>query len=464
MANETILVVDDRQNSRFLLDVQLKNWGFAPLLAASGAQALEILAGRPVDLIISDLVMPVMDGMQLLVAVRKLCTETPFILLTAYGSVDVAVEALKKGASDFLQKPFKHEDLLAVIRRKLARRQEAGQDGDQQLLTSGHYNFQHIVSTSPDMIRALQMAEQVTAYPQTTIALYGESGVGKEVLARAIHTGSGREEGRFVAVNCAGIPTTLLESELFGHVRGAFTGADRDRAGMFDLADQGTILLDEIGDMPLELQAKILRVIQERTYTPLGSNRQVKVDFRIIVATHHDLQQMVRRGRFRTDLYHRINTFPITIPPLRERKEEIPLLVSHFLLQLRSQLGKKLPGVSKRGMDFLLGYDWPGNIRELRNSLERAAILVDGELINPAHLAFLGGSRVDAKRQSSKHPGLRGGDKERFELYLTLDPEEFSLDAVINKVLEVTLARCNNNKSLAAQMLKTDRRIFYRAK
>lgn len=464
MANETILVVDDRENSRFLLDVQLRNWGFATLLAETGAQAIESLAQHPVDLVISDLVMPGMDGMQLLAAARELCPETPFILLTAFGSVTAAVEALKKGASDFLQKPIKHEELLVIIRRKLARGPQPNEAAQTERHRGSQHNFQEIVSKSPDMIRVLQMAEQVTAYPQTTVALYGESGVGKEVLARAIHAGSNLAQDRFVAVNCAGIPATLLESELFGHVRGAFTGAERDREGMFDLADRGTILLDEIGDMPLELQAKILRVIQERTYTPLGSNRQVKADFRIIVATHHDLREMVRRGRFRTDLYHRINTFPITIPPLRERKEEIPLLVGHFLHQLRSQLGKKLPGVSKRGMDFLLGYDWPGNIRELRNSLERAAIMVDGELINPGHLSFLGGTRVDAKRKGAQQPGLTGGDQESFELNLSLEPEEFSLEAVINQVLQVTLARCNNNKSLATQMLKTDRRVFYRAK
>jgi len=307
------------------------------------------------------------------------------------------------------------------------------------------------------------MAEQVSAYPRTTVAVYGESGVGKEVLARSIHFASGHPENRFVAVNCAGIPATLLESELFGHVRGAFTGADRDREGMFDLARGGTILLDEIGDMPLELQAKLLRVIQERSYAPLGSSRLLKADFRVIVATHHDLQQLVRQGRFRADLYHRINTFPITIPPLRERREEIPLLVSHFLQQLRCELGKHLPGISKRGMDFLQGYEWPGNIRELKNSLERAAITVDNELIGPAHLSFLRGTR-GGKRPGLSRNTLIGGGAENFELQLTLGPEEFSLDAVVSKLLEVTLARCNNNKSLAAQVLKTHRRIYYRFK
>ena len=295
------------------------------------------------------------------------------------------------------------------------------------------------------------------------MALYGESGVGKEVLARAIHAASGRPEERFVAVNCAGIPALLLESELFGHVRGAFTGADRDREGMFAVAQQGTLLLDEIGDMPLELQAKILRVIQERTFTPLGSNRQVQVDFRVMVATHHDLKQLVRQGKFRSDLFHRISTFPMTIPPLRERKEEIPLLSSDFLNHLRREMGKSLPGISNRGMDFLVGYDWPGNIRELKNSLERAAIMVaDHEFINPSHLSFLSGKK--SGRHDRPKRRLSGGSDEPFELHLTLDSEEFSLDAIISKVLDMTLARCNNNKSLAAQLLKTDRRVYYRRK
>lgn len=462
MANETILVVDDQKLERCLLDMQLRKWGFVPLLAETGEQAIKILVENQVALILSDLVMPGIDGMKFLTLTRERFPEIPFVMFSACGSIYSAVEALKKGASDFVQKPFNAEELLVIINKSLAYRQLSEENRKLKLQLSDQYSFQQIVTKSPEMTRVLQMAEQVAAYPQTTVALYGESGVGKEVLARAIHFGSGRPENRFVAVNCAGIPAPLLESELFGHVRGAFTGADRDREGMFDLANQGTILLDEIGDMPLELQAKLLRVIQERCYTPLGSSRQVKADFRIIVATHHDLRQLVRQARFRADLFHRINTFPITIPPLRERKEEIPLLVNHFLGHLRSELGKPVPGISKRGMDFLLGYDWPGNIRELKNSLERAAIVVGNELINPSHLSFLGAA--DERRPRGGRDGLSGGGEENFELQLTLKPEEFSLEAVIGKVLEITLARCNNNKSLAAQILKTDRRIFYRPK
>jgi DNA-binding NtrC family response regulator len=463
MANETILVVDDTMLARLQLDTQLKDWGFATILAENGVQALKSLVENRVDLILSDLVMPTMDGMKMLAHARESFPDIPFIMLSGQGSIDTAVAALRQGASDFVQKPFVGDELLASIRKSLDFRQITEANRKLKLQLGDQYSFQQLVSKSAGMTAVLQMAEQVSAYPKTTVALYGESGVGKEVLARAIHFASGRPENRFVAVNCAGIPATLLESELFGHVRGAFTGAERDREGMFDLAREGTLLLDEIGDMPLELQAKLLRVIQERSYTPLGSSRQVQADFRIIVATHHDLRQHVRQGRFRADLYHRINTFPITIPPLRERREEIPLLVGHFLQHLRAELGKHLPGISKRGMDFLQGYDWPGNIRELKNSLERAAITVDNELISPAHLAFLSATR-GSKRAGSGRNSLVGGGAENFELQLTLAPEDFSLDAVVGKLLEVTLARCNNNKSLAAQVLKTDRRIFYRSK
>ncbi|WP_239026964.1 sigma-54-dependent transcriptional regulator [Geomonas oryzisoli] len=438
----------------------LQAWGFCSVFAQSASEGLRLLSECNIDLVILDLVMPEMDGIQFLSQTRELFSHIPFIVLSAHGSVDAIVASIKQGATDFIAKPFNSSDLSASITKSLNAGNTAGPATG---LSSGTYSFQQIVSRSPKMCSVLQMAEQVVSYPQTTVALYGESGVGKEVLARAIHAGSGKADHRFVAVNCAGIPATLLESELFGHVRGAFTGADKDREGMFGLARQGTILLDEIGDMPLELQVKLLRVIEDRSYLPVGSNRSVKANFRIIVATHHDLRHLVQQGRFRSDLFHRVNAFPITIPPLRERKEEIPLLVNKFLGYLRKEMGKPLPGISKRGMDVMLGYDWPGNIRELKNSLERAAIMVDNELIGPSHLAFLNAGHPVGRGERRKLR-LSGGNDQPFELHITLEPDEFSLQAIINKALHITLTRCNNNKSLAAQLLKTDRRVFYRTK
>lgn len=463
MAPATILVVDDDHYCSSLLEIHLEELGYIPVLASGGQEALRLLAEDEIDLVLSDLVMPEMDGLELLKQVTSGYPGIPFIIMTAYGEVGNAVAALKHGARDFIQKPISKDELHATIGNALDYHRLSEENRKLREQLRGRHSFQQIVSTSPAMIRALRLAEKVVPAASTTVAIFGESGAGKEVLARAIHYSGERLENRFVAVNCAGIPAMLLESELFGHVKGAFTGADRERAGKFDLAQQGTILLDEIGDMPLDLQAKLLRVIQEREYEPLGSNRKVPADFRIIVATHRNLADLVKRGEFRADLFHRITTFPITIPPLRERKEDIPLLTAHFLDQLRNELGKPLPGVSQKGMHFLVNHSWPGNVRELKNCLERAAILVDNELINPVHLCLSEADDGDGVEDTVR-PCADADDESLFQLHIAMKHDDFSLDAVIDKVLELTLKRCNHNKSLAAQLLKTDRRIFYRRK
>jgi DNA-binding NtrC family response regulator len=459
-----ILVVDDDQFCSALLEVHLEEMGYSSLIASGAREALGLLAENKIDLVLSDLVMPEMDGMALLKQVKGKYPAIPFIIMTGYGGVDNAVAALKQGAHDFVQKPISIDELHAAIGNALDyhRLSEENQKLREQL--RGTYCFRKIVSTAPAMIRALKLAEKVVPAVSTTVAIFGESGSGKEVLARAIHYSGEALENRFVAVNCAGIPAALLESELFGHVKGAFTGADRDRAGKFDLARKGTILLDEVGDMPLELQAKLLRVIQEREYEPVGSNRKIAVDFRIIVATHRDLADLVRRGEFRNDLYHRITTFPITIPPLRERKEDIPLLTTYFLNQLREELGKPIPGVSRKGMELLINHSWPGNVRELRNALERAAILIENELINPIHLTLIDSNAEKTSGNATSGNSFASGAEDLLQLHIAIKQEDFSLDAVIDKVLEMTLQRCNNNKSLAAQLLKADRRVFYRRK
>jgi transcriptional regulator with PAS, ATPase and Fis domain len=305
---------------------------------------------------------------------------------------------------------------------------------------------------SQKTINILKMAGKVAKTMYTGVAIYGESGSGKEVLARAIHHASGKKDGSFVAVNCAAIPAALLESELFGHKKGSFTGADSDRQGKLDLAQQGTMLLDEIGDMPLDLQTKLLRVLQERTYERIGSNQPIKANSRIIATTHRDLQKMVTDGLFRQDLYHRINLFPITLPPLRERKEDVPILVEHFLEIFRQDFGRQLPGISPEAVDVLSGYHWPGNIRELKNCLERAAILANEELIRPKHLNLL----------DSKADGIVMNNNENISLTITLGTGEFSLDAAIDRILEIALERCGNNKARAAEFLKVDRKMFYR--
>ncbi len=449
MEQAVILIVDDTESSRFMLKLQLEEWGYEVLAAADGQGALAILGSEPVDLVLSDQVMPGMDGIELLRSAKKLNADIPFIILTAHGSIHKAVVSIRKGADDYLEKPYAADELGAAIERALKYSRLSREHRELTEYLSTMRGFQTVVTRSPLMGTVLEMAKKVAQTPQTTVAIFGESGTGKEVLARAIHSASGFLENRFVAVNCAAIPANLLESELFGHIKGAFTGADRDREGKFEAARQGTILLDEIGDMPLELQAKLLRVLEERSYCRVGSNRPAKVECRVITTTHRDLEQMVRAGKFREDLYHRICLFPLTIPPLRERSEDIPLFVAYFLDVFRKHLGKQLPGVSQAAMKLMCEYKWPGNVRELRNCLERAAILTDEELIRPDHLNIAG---VAVPTDS---PG-------NIRLDISLPAGEFSLDAAVDRILEIALEKCHGNKSRAAALLKVDRKVFYR--
>lgn len=453
MTQKIILVVDDKESERLLLEVHLREWGFTPLPAQNGIEALELLKANHVDLIVSDLMMPHMDGLQLLrEGIAAGYGDIPFIMMTAYGSIDNAVASIKQGAADYILKPLNFEDLHASVKHALSYiRLKKTKDVQGESLPD-FYRFQNITTKSPGMINILKMAEKVAKTMYTGVAIYGESGSGKEVLARAIHQASGKKDSSFVAVNCAAIPAPLLESELFGHKKGSFTGADSDRQGKLDLAQGGTMLLDEIGDMPVDLQAKLLRVLQERTYEKIGSNQPIKANFRIIVTTHRDLQKMVKDGLFRKDLYHRINLFPITLPPLRERKEDVPLLAGQFLEIFRQEFGRQLPGISPEAMNVLSGYHWPGNIRELKNCLERAAILAHEELVRPKHLNIL----------SSKTEGMAFDGNEHISLNITLGAGEFSLDAAVGRILEIALERCDNNKARAAELLKVDRKMFYR--
>lgn len=455
MEEITILAVDDTQSSLFLLELQLKEWGYKTLLAGSGQEALEILEINPVDLIISDQVMPEMDGIELLHVVKKQYEEIPFIMLTAHGSIDKAVMSIKRGADDYFQKPYNVDELKIAIEHSLSYSRISKENKELKDYLNSLHGFQNIVTESPQMLNAIELAAKVVKSPDTTVAIYGESGSGKEVLARAIHSASDKMESRFIGVNCAGIPSNLLESELFGHVRGAFTGADRDRKGKFDLAQDGTLLLDEIGDMPLDLQAKLLRVLQERTYERVGSNQQIKVNVRIITTTHRDIAKLVKAGKFREDLFHRINSFPITLPPLRTRKGDVPLLVNYFIERFRMELGKNIPGISQAAMDVLVDYHWPGNVRELKNCLERAAILIDKELIKPCHVSVVG---------DSQDAGDVTLDDSKIRITISLDPEEFSLDSAVGHILKVVLDRCGNNKARAAELLKVSRKVFYRKK
>jgi DNA-binding NtrC family response regulator len=456
MNTSTILIVDDEEIFLLSLKNNLACLGYAVVSATTGREALTLLKEQTIDLVITDLNMPEMDGIQLILSIKEHLPALPVVVFTAKGSIESAVDAIRQGAFDYLEKPFNPQTFDLVLRRALEFGRLSGENQRIRGHYSERYSFQNIVTQSPTMRQVLELGSRMADSPRTTISLTGESGVGKEVLARAIHSASGGLADNFVAVNCAAIPESLLESELFGHVRGSFTGAERDREGKFSQAKGGTVLLDEIGDMPLALQAKLLRVLEERTFEKIGSNTPLQADFRVIVATHRNLADLVQSDTFREDLYYRINVVPMTIPPLRERKEDIPLLVDFFLKLFRKHRGKALPGVSKKSLELLNAYMWPGNIRELRNVLEYATILISDELIRPEHL------RLPVTQQSVS--ATQGGDM--IDYHVTLPVEGLTLESIQNdftgKILNITLNSCNGNKTKAANILKVNRKIFYR--
>jgi DNA-binding NtrC family response regulator len=460
MSHPTILVVDDQQIMLFLLETHLLQAGFTPLTAGSGSEALAVLAGQSVDLVISDLIMPEMGGIQLLERIRELHPGIPVIVITSHGSVESAVEAMRQGAYDYLEKPYNPDDLRMTIQRALDYQHMVRENEQIRGLLRERFSFQSIVTVNPAMKQLLELASKVVPARQTTVAIFGESGSGKEVLARAIHFAGKGLPNSFVAVNCAAVPEHLLESELFGHLRGSFTGADRDREGKFALARGGTLLLDEIGDMPLGLQTKLLRVLQERVFERIGSNDQIAATCRVIVATNRDLREQVAAGRFREDLFHRINVFPLTLPPLRERREDIPMLCEHVFEQLRQHLGKPLVGIADQAMRLMLEYPWPGNVRELRNCLERAAILTGDGVIRPEHIGICAQQPAALQSPGPGAPGGIGPDSVSYTL--TLPAGELSLEALTARILADTLERCGGNKSRAAQFLKISRKAFYR--
>ncbi|GFO59277.1 Fis family transcriptional regulator [Geomonas silvestris] len=460
MPEPRILVVDDQQIILFLLETHLRQGGYHPLLAASGREALALLEEQPVDLMITDLIMPEMGGLELMERVRERFPELPIIVITTNGSVEGAVEAMRRGAYDYVEKPYNPDDLHLTIKRALDYHHVVRENEQIRGLLKERFSFQSIVTANPAMKEVLRLASKVVPARQTTVAIYGESGTGKEVLARAIHFAGKGLPNSFVAVNCAAIPDHLLESELFGHLRGSFTGADRDREGKFSLARGGTLLLDEIGDMPLALQTKLLRVLQERVFERIGSNEQIGATCRVIVATNRNLQELVAAGKFREDLYHRINVFPLTLPPLRERPEDIPILCEHVFEQLRQHLGKPLAGISESALRLLMEYPWPGNVRELRNFLERAAILTEDGEIKPEQVTWAGQGSAVPPRSSA--PAAVQLDSDSVSYTLTLPRAELSLEALNERILALTLERCGGNKSKASQMLKIGRKAFYR--
>ncbi|MBR3192354.1 sigma-54 dependent transcriptional regulator [Bosea sp. (in: a-proteobacteria)] len=383
--SHSILVVDDEMRLADVLAAALEDLGYRATAVHSARAALIELERARFDLVLTDLRLPVMDGRALLREVRSRWPEVPVIIITAFAAVRDAVDLVKEGAFDYIAKPFEIDDVSATIRRAL-RLADVVRDNERlRSELEGRYSFDTLIGSSAAFRRVI---EQVTEVCETkaTVLLNGESGTGKELVARAIHFNSPRRDKPFIAVNCAAIPETLLESELFGHVKGAFTGALANRTGRFAAADGGTLFLDEIGDMPLPIQAKLLRVIQERSFEPVGATRTQTVDVRLVAATHKDMRQAVDTGSFREDLFYRLNVFPIMLPPLRDRADDIPLLSLHFLAELAESMGKRASGFSPAALAAMTAYDWPGNIRELHNCIERAVIVAKTPTIDVTDL------------------------------------------------------------------------------
>jgi two-component system response regulator AtoC len=380
-----VLIVDDEPSLRHVLQAILAREGYEVETAEGGEAALERLKARPADLVITDLKMPGMDGMGLLAALRAEVQPTTVIVMTAYGSTETAVAAMQAGAYDYISKPFRPEEILLTLRK--AEERERLRQENQNLRTQlrRELGLGGIIFRSNAMSEVLHTVEKAAPY-KSTVLITGESGTGKELVARAIHSASQRAGRPFVAVNCGAIPPALLESELFGHIKGAFTDAVRDRRGLFEEANGGTLLLDEIGELPRELQVKLLRVLQEEEIRRVGGTKEIPIDVRILAATSRNLAREVEAGRFREDLFYRLNVMHIELPPLRERREDIPVLWEHFLRRANERLGTRVRGIAPEAMERLLGYDWPGNVRELENAVERALVLSEGEVLGSGEL------------------------------------------------------------------------------
>jgi two-component system response regulator AtoC len=380
-----VLVVDDEENLRLVLKTLLKRQGYEVETAASGEEALALVDAFGPDFILTDVRMPKMGGLDLLATLKAKGSDATVIVMSAYGNVDLALEAMKAGAYDYVQKPFKPDEIVLALRK--AEEREALRRENRALREEirKEHQFEQILAKSQSMQDIFRTIAKIADF-KTTVLISGESGVGKELVARALHKRSARRSGAFVAVNCGAIPENLLETELFGHKKGAFTDATADRRGLFEEADGGTLFLDEIGELPLALQVKLLRVLQDETIRKLGDSRDVKVDVRIVAATHRDLGAEVKAGRFREDLFYRLNVLPITIPPLRNRRDDIPLLLEHFVARNNARLGTAIRGVDPEARRLLVEYGWPGNVREVENTIERAMVLCEGDLITAQDL------------------------------------------------------------------------------
>jgi two-component system response regulator PilR (NtrC family) len=386
MFKEKILVADDEQSMREFLDIMLKKEGYKVSLASHGEEVLKLAERDIFDLILMDIRMPKLDGISVLKKVKTLSPETIVIMITAYASADTAIKAMKEGAYDYVTKPFKVDEIKLIIKNALEKKNLQKENTLLKRVVRDRYHFNNIIGQCPNMLALYDLLEKV-APTKANILIAGESGTGKELVAKAIHYNSPRKDKPFVTLNCGAIPESLIESELFGHMKGAFTDAIATKKGLFEMADEGTIFLDEISELPLLMQVKLLRVLQDKEFKRVGGTEDIRVDVRIISATNKDLEEAVREKRFREDLFYRLNVIQIKLPPLRERKEDISLLAIHFLKRYAEELSKNIAGISPEAVRILLNYDFPGNVRELQNIIERAVALENSPELTPQNLS-----------------------------------------------------------------------------
>ena len=437
----TILVIDDEKNIRTGLQAALEMDGYEVLLAADGAEGLEIALHSDVDLVITDLRMPGVSGEEVL---RRVTTETPGIpvlVLTGHGTVENAVEAMRAGAYDFLTKPLNLDRLSLLVKRALQNRELALQNRELEREIEGKKSFEHIIGKSQAMLKVFDVVKRV-APTKASVLITGESGVGKELIANALHNLSPRKANPFVKVHCAALAETLLESELFGHEKGSFTGAVSRKRGRFELAHQGTIFLDEIGEIDQTVQIKILRVLQEKKFERVGGEETLEVDVRVVTATNRDLEKEIAEGRFREDLFYRLNVVRIHVPPLRERKDDLPLMIASFLREFADENGKKIEGIDAKARSALYAYDWPGNVRQLRNCIESAVVMTSGPYITLDDLP----------------PSIRSGD----EVPSIHIPVGVTMADAEREVILQTLSAQNGNKSRTAEVLGIGRKTLHR--
>lgn len=438
---ERILIVEDEELMRELLTKILADENYRIYQASSGEEALKLLQDQAFDLVLTDLRLKGMHGLQLLTEVRTLDPEIVVIVMTAYASVETAVEAMRKGAYDYITKPFINEEIRVMLRRALNQRHLSRENRHLKRELRERYRFENIVGNSEAMGKVYRLIEKMAAI-SSNVLIVGETGTGKELVARAIHYNSERSDRSFVAVNCGALTESLLESELFGHVKGAFTGAIANHEGFFRKADKGTLFLDELSEVSHGLQVKLLRAIQEREVMPVGGREPLKFDVRLIAATNKNLEDEVRKGTFREDLFYRINVITIPLPPLRNRKEDVPLLVNHFLQKYAQRLGKPSMKISREAMQVLVNYDWPGNVRELENMIERAVALSEEDIIETTDLP---------EKLTQVKIAIRD-----------LDEYEMTLDALEEQHIRKVLSNVGGDKVKASQILGINLSTLYR--